>query len=71
VLVVANLDSARSSVSISSGDGALMPGRYAAHNLLAGPDGASLEVHNDGRIAGYVPGTLRPRECVVLDLVRR
>jgi len=50
----------------------LPPGRYAAHNLLGGPDGAPLEVRSDGRITGYIPmAMLGPREFLVLNLVRR
>src|SRR5437660_744436 len=51
VLVVANLGAAPASgVSISSGEGALPPGRYTARNLLGGPNGRTLQVHADGRI---------------------
>jgi glycosidase len=73
VLVVANLgDSAASSVAISSGENVLPPGRYAARNLLGGPNGAVFPVGADGRIAGYVPAaTIGPRQSLVLDLIRR
>jgi len=70
VLVVANLGAAPASgVSISSGEGALPPGRYTARNLLGGPNGRTLQVHADGRIREYVPvATIGPRESLVLDL---
>lgn len=74
VLVVANLGSAAvSGVSVGSGEGVLRPGRYTPRNLLGGPNGAPLEVSRDGRIQGYVPvpGTIGPRESLVLDLIRR
>ena len=74
VLVVANLAAAAvSGISISSAPDALPPGRYLSRNLLGGPAGASLEVGRDGQIRGYVPlpGSLRPRESLVLDLSRR
>ncbi len=72
VLVVANLGEPVSGVTLTSGAGALPPGRYAARNLLGGPSGAALEVVADGRITGYVPAaTLGARESLVLDLVRR
>ena len=73
VLVVANLGAAAaSSVSISSGEGTLPPGRYAARRLLGGPSGAPLRVGTDGRIAGYIPvATIGPRESLVFDLIRR
>ena len=74
VLVVANLGAeAASGVSIGSEERVLPPGRYAPRNLLAGPDGASLRVNRDGGVRGYiaVPGTLGPRESLVLDLIRR
>jgi len=73
VLVVANLaGTAASGVVLGSAPAALPAGRYAARNLLGGPDGAPFAVGADGRIAGYVPaGTLGAREYLVLDLVRR
>ncbi len=72
VLVVANLGPAASGISIVSGAGVLRPGRYAARNLLGGPDGAPLRVPPDGRVAGYGPAPrLGPREVLVLDLVRQ
>ena len=74
VLVVANLAAAAvSGISISSAPDALPPGRYLSRNLLGGPAGASLEVSRDGQIRGYLPlpGSLRPRESLVLDLSRR
>ena len=74
VLVVANLGAAAvSGVSVSSGAGALPPGKYTARSLLGGPNGAALQVGPDGRVAGYVPvrGAIGPRKSIVLDLVRR
>jgi len=73
VLVVANLgDAPASAVSITSGERALPPGRYAARSLLGGPDAAVLQVGADGRIAGYAPAaTIGPRQSFVLDLIRR
>lgn len=73
VLVEINLgDASASGVRVSSAAAVLRPGRYAARNLLGGPDGAPLEVRSDGRITGYVPSaTLGAREYLVLNLVRR
>jgi glycosidase len=74
VLVVANLGAAPTSgVAISSSDSVLPPGRYTPRNLLGGPNGAHFEVRRDGQVRGYVPvpGTIRPRESLVLELVRR
>jgi len=72
VLVVVNLGGAVSGVSLGSAGAVLPPGRYAARNLLGGRDGGPLEVHADGRIAGYVPAaTLEAGKALVLDLVRR
>jgi len=73
VLVVANLgDSAAAGVAVSSGAGALPPGRYAARDLLGGRPGAGLSVGADGRLTGYVPvPALGPEETLVLALVRR
>jgi alpha-amylase len=73
VLVVANLGAAAvSGVSIGSADGVLPPGRYQPRNLLGGLNGAVLDVNAEGRMRGYlpVPGTLGPRESLVLDLIR-
>jgi alpha-amylase len=71
VLVVANLGSTAASISITSADGVLAPGAYTARTLLGGPDAATLSVGNDGRIPGYAPGPLGPRESLVLELTRR
>lgn len=74
VLVVANLGAAAvSGVTIGSAEGVLPPGRYEPRNLLGGPNGAALEVSPDGRVRDYVPvpGTLGPREGLVLELIRR
>lgn len=74
VLVVANLGDARvADVSVSSAAGTLAPGRYTARNLLDTPDGAPLEVREDGRIRSYAPATsgLAPHAYVVLDLIHR
>jgi glycosidase len=74
VLVVANLGAAPASgVAISSRDSVLPPGRYTPRNLLGGPTGAHFEVRRDGQVRGYVPvpGTIGPRESLVLELVRR
>jgi hypothetical protein len=73
VLVVANMGATPASgVSIGSGDSVFPPGRYTPRNLLAGPNGATLQVSRDGRIQGYVPvpGAIGPRETLVLDLAR-
>jgi maltooligosyltrehalose synthase len=71
VLVVANLGSTAASISITSADSVLAPGAYTARNLLGGPDAATLSVVNDGRIPGYAPSPLGPRESLVLEFVRR
>jgi alpha-amylase len=73
VLVVANLGATPASgVAITSGAGALAPGRYAVRPLLGGSAAATLTVGADGRIAGYAPAaTIGPRASLVLDLTRR
>lgn len=72
VLVVANLGDTVSAVTVASPVRAVPRGRYAPRSLLGGPNGAGLTVGADGRIAGYAPlATLGPRQCLVLDLVRR
>jgi glycosidase len=74
VLVVANLGAESvSAVSIASAPGALRPGRYRPRNLLGGPNGTALEVRKDGQLRDYapVPGSLGPKESLVLDLIRR
>jgi hypothetical protein len=71
VLVVANLGATPAAgVSISSRDSVLAPGRYVPRNLLVGPNGVELQVSRDGRIRGYVPGSIGPRESLVLELAR-
>jgi alpha-amylase len=73
VLVIANLGNLPLvGTAVASAAHALPPGRYAARNLLGGPDSAPLEVLADGRIPAYVPAAmLGPREYLVLDLGRR
>jgi alpha-amylase len=74
VLVVANLGrEALTRVSITGGGRVLPPGRYAARNLLGGPDGAALVVGGNGRVRDYVPiaGAIAARSSLVLDLVRQ
>jgi glycosidase len=73
VLVVANLGAtAVSHASIGSVASVLPAGRYTARNLLGGPNGAALQVGQDGRIRGYVPlrGKIGPRQSLILDLRR-
>jgi len=73
VMVVANLGNLPLvATAVASPAHALAPGRYAAHSLLGGPDGAALEVLGDGRIPAYVPAPmLGPHEVLVLDISRR
>jgi len=74
MLVVANLGGEPvSGVTISSGDGALRPGRYVPRNLLGVRRGAALSVSPAGRVERYRPlaTALRPREILVLELIRR
>ncbi|MEJ2185798.1 MAG: alpha-amylase family glycosyl hydrolase [Gemmatimonadota bacterium] len=73
VLVVANLGETTGGVSVSSAGSVLPAGTFEAHNLLGGPDGALLQVGEDGRISGYVPvpGNLAAREALVLELTRQ
>ena len=73
VMVIANLGNLPLvATAVASPAHALAPGRYAAHSLLGGPDGAALEVLGDGRIPAYVPAPmLGPHEVLVLDISRR
>jgi hypothetical protein len=70
VLVVVNLgDVPATRLVISAQDSVLAPGRYAARNLLGGPNGLRLDIGRDGRMAGYVPvRALGPRASLVLYL---
>lgn len=74
VLVLANVDSGRvSTVSVSSGGGALAPGEYEVSGLLDGESFAPIRADGDGRIVAYEPlaAAMGPHETLVLDLVRR
>jgi glycosidase len=74
VLVVANLGAVGvSGAALGSVGGGLRPGAYTLRNLLGGPNGATLKVGQDGAIRGYVPvpGTIGPRQSLVLELVPR
>ncbi len=70
VLVIANLgDVPATRPVISAADSVLPPGRYAARNLLGGPNGLRLEIKPGGRMAGYEPvRALAPRASLVLYL---
>ncbi len=70
VLVIANLgDVPAARPVISATDSVLAPGRYAARNLLGGPNGLRLEIKPGGRMAGYAPvRALAPRASLVLYL---
>jgi alpha-amylase len=72
VLVVSNLGkAAASSVTISSGDGAVRTGRYAPRDLLSGESAVRLDVAGDGRLRAYAPAaSLAPRRTLVLHLRR-
>ena len=72
VLVVANLAGVSAvGVAIDSRGGVLPPGTYTAHNLLGGPNGATLRVGSDGKIAGYIPaGAIGAYDSLVLELTR-
>jgi alpha-amylase len=72
VLVVANLaTTARTGVTISSGDGALAPARYATRDLLGGAATAALDVVAGGRLGAYTPlATLDARRTYVIELTR-
>ena len=72
VLVVANLSTtARSGVTISSGDGALGAARYATRDLLGGAAGAPLDVAADGRLRAFAPlASLDARRTYVIELTR-
>ncbi len=74
VLVVANLGSTSAAdVTIGSGQRAVPAGRYTPRTLLGGRHGPlpELQVGGDGQIRDYRPGTIGPRETLVLDLTRR
>ena len=74
VLVVANLGErvgGASKVSITGPPGTLPAGTYRARSLLAGPNGATLTVSQDGAIDGYIPAArLGARQSLVLYLSR-
>ncbi|HEY6807707.1 MAG TPA: alpha-amylase family glycosyl hydrolase [Gemmatimonadales bacterium] len=74
VLVVANVGTTPAAgVTIGSEPYALPAGRYAARNLLGGPDGLTLRVGADGQVRRYVPlrRALAPHETLVLELTSR
>jgi alpha-amylase len=69
VLVVANLGAtAVLRPAVSSSDSVLIPGRHAMRNLLRGSPGTALRVSPDGRIRGYLPGRIGPRQSLILDV---
>jgi len=72
VLVVANLaTTARPGVTISSGDSALVPARYATRDLLVGAATTTLDVAAGGRLQAYAPlATLDARRTYVIELTR-
>ncbi len=72
MLVLANLaTTARSGVTVSSGDGTLAAARYAARDLLTGQLAAPLDVAADGRVRAFAPrATLDARRTYVLELTR-
>ena len=72
VLVVANLAAtARPGVTISSGDSALVPARYATRDLLVGAATTTLDVAAGGRLQAYAPlATLDARRTYVIELTR-
>jgi glycosidase len=75
VLVVANLGTTPlSGVTVSSKQGAVPLGRYAARDLLGGAAGPELDAAADGSLRAYAPmATLAPLQAYVLELkpVRR
>ena len=74
VLVVANVGATPiAGITIGSERFALPEGRYAAHNLLGGPNGQVLRVGQDGQVRGYIPlrRALAPHETLVLELTAR
>ena len=72
VLVVANLaTTARTGVTISSGDGALGAARYSTRDLLGGAALAPLDVAADGRLRAFTPvASLDARRTYVIELTR-
>jgi glycosidase len=72
VLVVANLGTASvAGVTLTSGDGALSPGRHVARSLLGGLPAAPLRIGSNGRIQAYVPvPSLGPLASHVFELSR-
>ena len=69
-LVVANLgDTEARGVALTSADGALPRGRYAATMLLGTGTPPRLSVGGNGRVQGYAPlSSLAPREAYVVRL---
>ena len=72
VLVVANLaTSARTGVTISSGDGVLGAARYSTRDLLGAAATAPLDVGADGRLRAFTPvASLDARRTYVIELTR-
>jgi len=69
VLVVANLGAtAVLRPAVSSSDSVLPPGRHVMRNLLRRSPGTALRVSPDGRIRGYLPGRIGPRQSLILDV---
>jgi glycosidase len=73
-LVVVNLGGGEvSDLAISSKAGVMTPGRYGGRSLVAGSDGAGLEVGTDGALDSYRPfaRSLRTGEALIFELVAR
>jgi glycosidase len=73
-LIAVNLGGGEvSDLAISSKAGVMTPGRYGARSLVAGSDGAGLEVGTDGALDSYRPfaRSLRTGEALIFELVAR
>ena len=71
VLVLANLTTMPiTTAMLSSGRGALAPGRWALRNLFGGADGAELRAGADGQLQNFTLPPLAPLEGYVFELRR-
>lgn len=69
VIVVVNLGARPlRDVAISSGADALPMGRWTTRDLLGGARGEGMRIARDGRLSGWLAGTLAPKQGYVWEL---